>query len=92
MEMLSDGELYRMQQEAVLRARETARSAPSNPSKQKENECEKRKEPFINKLTELLNFKGNDSLLLVGVILLLIFDGCDDELLLIALIFLLLKN
>ncbi len=94
MDMLSDGELFRLQQEAIERAKETARRSPSysgsqhNTILQKENQSESP----IKKITEIINLKGNDNLLIIGVLLLLLSDGCDDKLLLFALVFLLLKG
>ena len=99
MDMLSDGELYRMQQEAIERARETARRSPSYggvpliaaPQKQ-EPKNENQGGFSLKRITEMLNLQNSDSLILIGVIALLLADGCDDELLLLALIFLLLKK
>ena len=99
MDMLSDGELFRMQQEAIERARETARRSPSyggaslmpKPQKTVQKKDYQGGLP-LKRITDLLNFKENDSLVLVGVIALLLADGCDDKLLIFALIFLLFKD
>ena len=40
MDMLSDGELYRMQQEAIKRAQETARLSPEKNKKHSEQRKE----------------------------------------------------
>ena len=89
MDIISDGDLFRMQQEAIERARETARLAQSNPQ---ETKPENKGGFSLKRIIDSMNFKSNDSLILIGVLLLLLSDGCEDELLILALIFLLIKN
>ena len=93
MEMLSGGELFQMQQEAIERARKTAGRAnnANNIPSVKEKESAINKKPF-NIKSLLGNLKGNDNIILIGLLLLLVSDGCEDELLLLGLIFLLLKG
>ena len=72
----SDGELYKMQQEAIRRARETANSAQKSPSRShnderrhdnskhlapKEPECEHKLEPSHNEKRGLFNIFGSGS-------------------------------
>ena len=73
---MQGGELYRMQQEAIRRARETAGRAVPRPSAGKE------KPPLPEALT-------SDSALILAVFFLLAQDGCKDQLLLMSLLLLL---
>ncbi len=89
MDMLSDGELFRMQQDAIERARQTARLSPSVEKKPEEIKTTDKNGLSLSKL--LGAFKGKDNILVIGILALLLTDGCEDELLILALIFLLLK-
>lgn len=92
MDMLSDGELYRMQQEAIKRAQETARLSPEKNKKHSEQRKEAQNGFSLKRISEMLNLKSKDSLIITGVILLLLSNGCEDEILILALLFLLIKN
>lgn len=80
---MQGGDLYRMQQEAIRRARETAQRAcpppPPPPAPPK-------KPAPIRPLLP----GGQDTVLILGVLVLLLLDGCQDLLLFGALVFILL--
>lgn len=80
---MQGGDLYRMQQEAIRRARETAQRAcpppPPPPASPK-------KPAPIRPLLP----GGQDTVLILGVLVLLLLDGCQDLLLFGALVFILL--
>ena len=91
----SDGQLYKMQQDAIRRAREAAASAQLKPPEKEHHnhgteqgivirEREKHNIFPIGGFTKLLkNFKGED-LLLLGLLFLLLNEGAEEELILIV--------
>lgn len=97
----SDGELYKMQQDAIRRARETAKSAtlPPEPCCEKEypfheiedKHCrtpEKTKKEFKglgNIFSGLFQNFSIEDLILLGLLVLLLIDDADDEIVILVL-------
>ena len=77
MESNYGGDLYQLQQEAIQRARETSQKAVKKPQ---------------NKPTFSLDFlSGNkDNIIIVAVLAILLLNGCNDTMLILALALLLL--
>ncbi len=78
MEAFQGGDLYQMQQEAIKRARETAEKA----SPKKEAVAVKDKMSFLPDI-------GSDGLIIVAVLAVLLLNGCNDMLLILALVLML---
>ena len=68
--IMSDGELYRMQNDAIRQAQETAKQSPDY------NKAKNQKD---------VNPISSDKLIILAVLLLLMTDDCRDNMLLIAL-------
>ncbi len=78
MEAFQGGDLYQMQQEAIKRARETAGKASPKT------------EPAAGKdKMSILPHIGSDGLIIVAVLAVLLLNGCDDMLLILALVLML---
>ncbi len=78
MEAFQGGDLYQMQQEAIKRARETAGKALP------------KKEPVaVKERKSLLSGIGSDGWIIVAVLAVLLLNGCDDMLLILALVLML---
>jgi hypothetical protein len=77
MESNYGGDLFQLQQEAIQRARETSQRAVKKPQ---------------NKPLLSLNFlsENKDSIIIVAVLAVLLLNGCDDTMLILALALLLL--
>ena len=77
MESTYGGDLYQLQKEAIQRARETSQKAVKKPQ---------------NKPILLMNFLSDnkDSIIIVAVLAILLLNGCEDTMLILALVLLLL--
>lgn len=73
MESMQGGDLYQLQQEAIMRARETAKKAVPHETP-----------PTSNKPSLLPAF-SSDSWIVVAVLAVLLLNGCDDMMLVLAL-------
>ena len=73
MEAMHGGDLYQLQQEAISRARETAKKAAQHESLKPE------KVPV--KLPQL----SSDNMVIIAVLALLLLNGCHDMMLILAL-------
>lgn len=82
---MQGGDLYRMQQEAIRRAREMAQRACPPPPPPPPPAPPKKPASIRPILAG-----GQDTVLILGVLLLLLLDGCQDLLLFGALVFILL--
>jgi|GEM_PF-5978792 len=77
MESTYGGDLYQLQQEAIQRARETSQKAVNKPN---------------IKSTVPQNFLSDnkDSIIIIAVLAVLLLNGCEDTVLIMALVLLLL--
>ncbi len=77
MESSYGGDLYQLQQEAIQRARATSQKAVNKPQ---------------DKPGFSLNFLSDnkDNIIIISVLAVLLLNGCDDSMLIIALVLLLL--
>ncbi len=71
METFQGGDLYQMQQEAIKRARETAQKSTVRTESSA-------KKPVLSHI-------GSDEMLLIAVLAVLLLNGCNDTLLILAL-------
>lgn len=112
-EVSSDGDLYRMQQEAIERARQTARQSPSYGAAGKNEHPKyitppllssakddmkhhkikfKRRKTDAGQHIKIFDKLTNENILILGLLALLLIDGSEDYILLIALAVLLLMG
>ena len=94
----SDGQLFKMQQEAIKQARETASRATlpvpvkkasfTIKKKPSSNIIKKENKNFLSRFFKTLK---TDDLILIGILILLIYEDADDDIILVI-IFLLLSG
>ncbi len=77
MESTYGGDLYQLQQEAIQRAKETSQKAVSKPP---------------DKPMRSMNFLSDnkDSIIIVAILAILLLNGCEDTMLIMALVLLVL--
>lgn len=73
MESMQGGDLYQLQQEAIMRARETAKKAVPHEM------------PQTSGKPSLLTAFSSDSWIVLAVLAVLLLNGCDDMMLVLAL-------
>lgn len=74
MEAMQGGDLYQLQQEAISRARETAKRAIS---------C--KEESNIDTISKKQSLFSSENMVIIAVLALLLLNGCDDMMLILAL-------
>lgn len=74
MDAMQGGDLYQLQQEAILRARATAKKATPREGVAK-----------VDTISKKLPLLSSENMVIIAVLALLLFNGCDDMMLILAL-------